>query len=155
MKNTNIVVVVGNLTGDAELKHTAGGIPYFQFSLAVSREQYNAETKSYDKKTDFLNNLAIFGKRAEAIVSFMKKGTKLLVQGSLQTNSYDKNGTTVNTLELKVESIEFLRFATTLLAINKEEAEKIEFLRSATMTEPDIKVDPNEPIYEGSENDYC
>lgn len=153
MKNTNIVVVVGNLTGDAELKHTAGGIPYFQFSLAVSREQYNAETKSYDKKTDFFNNLAIFGKRAEAIVSFMKKGTKLLVQGSLQTNSYDKNGTTVNTLELKVESIEFLRFATTLLAINKEEAEKIEFLRSATMTEPDIKVDPNEPIYEGSEND--
>ena len=133
MKNTNIVVVVGNLTGDAELKHTAGGIPYFQFSLAVSREQYNAETKSYDKKTDFFNNLAIFGKRAEAIVSFMKKGTKLLVQGSLQTNSYDKNGTTVNTLELKVESIEFLR--------------------SATMTEPDIKVDPNEPIYEGSEND--
>ena len=133
MKNTNIVVVVGNLTGDAELKHTAGGIPYFRFSLAVNREQYNAATESYDKKTDFLNNLAIFGKRAEAIVSFMKKGTKLLVQGSLQTNSYDKNGTTVNTLELKVESIEFLR--------------------SATMTEPDIKVDPNEPIYEGSEND--
>ena len=133
MKNTNIVVVVGNLTGDAELKHTAGGIPYFRFSLAVNREQYNAATESYDKKTDFLNNLAIFGKRAEAIVSFIKKGTKLLVQGSLQTNSYDKNGTTVNTLELKVESIEFLR--------------------SATMTEPDIKVDPNEPIYEGSEND--
>lgn len=142
MKNTNIVVVVGNLTGDAELKHTAGGIPYFRFSLAVNREQYNAATESYDKKTDFLNNLAIFGKRAEAIVSFMKKGTKLLVQGSLQTNSYDKNGTTVNTLELKVESIEFLRFATTGTA------------SGADMTEPDIKVDPNEPIYEESENDF-
>lgn len=143
MKNTNIVVVVGNLTGDAELKHTAEGIPYFRFSLAVNREQYNTATESYDKKTDFLNNLAIFGKRTEAIVSFMKKGTKLLVQGRLQTNSYDKNGTTVNTLELKVESIEFMRFATTVTA------------SGADMTEPDIKVDPNEPIYEGSENDYC
>lgn len=63
MKNTNIVIVVGNLTGDAELKQTATGVSYIQFSIAVNKEQYNAETEAYDKKTDYLNNLAIFGKR--------------------------------------------------------------------------------------------
>lgn len=136
MKNTNIVIVVGNLTGDAELKQTATGVSYIQFSIAVNKEQYNAETKAYDKKTDYLNNLAIFGKRAEAVAPLMKKGTKLLVQGSLHSNSYEKNGTTVNSLELKVVNLEFLKFATTISDSDKE-----------AVTEK-IKVDANEPITE-------
>lgn len=140
MKNTNIVIVVGNLTGDAELKQTATGVSYIQFSIAVNKEQYNAETKAYDKKTDFLNNLAIFGKRAEAVAPLMKKGTKLLVQGSLHSNSYEKNGTTVNSLELKVENLEFLKFATTISDSDKE-----------AVTEK-IKVDANEPITEETLN---
>lgn len=140
MKNTNIVIVVGNLTGDAELKQTATGVSYIQFSIAVNKEQYNAETKAYDKKTDYLNNLAIFGKRVEAVAPLMKKGTKLLVQGSLHSNSYDKNGTTVKSLELKVENLEFLKFATTISDSDKE-----------AVTEK-IKVDANEPITEETLN---
>ena len=140
MKNTNTVIVVGNLTGDAELKQTATGVSYIQFSIAVNKEQYNAETKAYDKKTDYLNNLAIFGKRAEAVAPLMKKGTKLLVQGSLHSNSYDKNGTTVKSLELKVENLEFLKFATTISDSDKE-----------AVTEK-IKVDANEPITEETLN---
>lgn len=140
MKNTNIVIVVGNLTGDAELKQTATGVSYIQFSIAVNKEQYNAETKAYDKKTDYLNNLAIFGKRAEAVAPLMKKGTKLLVQESLHSNSYEKNGTTVNSLELKVENLEFLKFATTISDSDKE-----------AVTEK-IKVDANEPITEETLN---
>lgn len=140
MKNTNIVIVVGNLTGDAELKQTATGVSYIQFSIAVNKEQYNAETKAYDKKTDYLNNLAIFGKRAEAVAPLMKKGTKLLVQGSLHSNSYDKNGTTVKSLELKVENLEFLKFATTISDSDKEAVKE------------KIKVDANEPITEETLN---
>ena len=140
MKNTNIVIVVGNLTGDAELKQTATGVSYIQFSIAVNKEQYNAETEAYDKKTDYLNNLAIFGKRAEGVAPLMKKGTKLLVQGSLHSNSYDKNGTTVKSLELKVENLEFLKFATTISDSDKE-----------AVTEK-IKVDANEPITEETLN---
>ena len=140
MKNTNIVIVVGNLTGDAELKQTATGVSYIQFSIAVNKEQYNAETKAYDKKTDYLNNLAIFGKRAEAVAPLMRKGTKLQVQGSLHSNSYDKNGTTVKSLELKVENLEFLKFATTISDSDKE-----------AVTEK-IKVDANEPITEETLN---
>lgn len=140
MKNTNIVIVVGNLTGDAELKQTATGVSYIQFSIAVNKELYNAETKAYDKKTDYLNNLAIFGKRAEAVAPLMKKGTKLFVQGSLHSNSYDKNGTTVKSLELKVENLEFLKFATTISDSDKE-----------AVTEK-IKVDANEPITEETLN---
>lgn len=140
MKNTNIVIVVGNLTGDAELKQTATGVSYIQLSIAVNKEQYNAETKAYDKKTDYLNNLAIFGKRAEAVAPLMKKGTKLLVQGSLHSNSYEKNGTTVNSLELKVENLEFLKFATTISDSDKE-----------AVTEK-IKLDANEPITEETLN---
>lgn len=86
------------------------------------------------------NNLAIFGKRAEAVAPLMKKGTKLLVQGSLHSNSYDKNGTTVKSLELKVENFEFLKFATTISDSDKE-----------AVTEK-IKVDANEPITEETLN---
>lgn len=70
----------------------------------------------------------------------MKKGTKLLVQGSLHSNSYDKNGTTVKSLELKVENLEFLKFATTISDSDKE-----------AVTEK-IKVDANEPITEETLN---
>lgn len=70
----------------------------------------------------------------------MKKGTKLLVQGSLHSNSYEKNGTTVNSLELKVENLEFLKFATTISDSDKE-----------AVTEK-IKVDANEPITEETLN---
>ena len=70
----------------------------------------------------------------------MKKGTKLLVQGSLHSNSYDKNGTTVKSLELKVENLEFLKFATTISDSDKE-----------AVTEK-IKLDANEPITEETLN---
>ena len=45
MKNTNIVIVVGNLTGDAELKQTATGVSYIQFSIAVNKEAVTEKIK--------------------------------------------------------------------------------------------------------------
>lgn len=141
MQNTNLVIVVGNLTSDVELKHTTTEKPYFQFSIAVNSAQYNVDTKTYEKKTDFINNLAVFGKRAVAIAPLMKKGAKLLIEGRLQPNSYEKNGSTINTLGIKVEKIEFMRFATHTTTSVEDMPE-------------DIKVDFNEPIDEETMNNF-
>ena len=69
----NLVVLTGRLTKDPELKYSAGGTAYCRFTIAVNR--------AFDKeKSDFISCTA-FGKTAELIAEYVKKGYQLGVQG--------------------------------------------------------------------------
>lgn len=96
----NVVVLTGNLTRDPELKYTQSGKAFARFSLAVSNS-YNRE------KVDFINCTA-WGKTAEIIAEYLRKGSKAGVHGRIQTGSYEKDGHKVYTTDIVVENIEFL-----------------------------------------------
>lgn len=95
----NKVILMGRLTKDPEYRE-GSKVSFARYTLAVDRT-FNRE------KTDFIPCLA-FGRSADFANEFLKKGTKIVVEGSIQTGSYkDKEGKTVYTTEVVVENQEF------------------------------------------------
>ena len=82
----NKIELMGRLVADVELKKATkkDGADYTKFTLAVPR-------KNVKDKTDFINCVA-FGKLAEVIAKFCKKGQRIIVCGSLQIDSVEKDG---------------------------------------------------------------
>ena len=98
----NKVELLGRMTKDPELRFAAGsGTAVSRFTVAINR-QFKKE------ETDFINCIA-FGKAAETISQYMRKGSQIALTGHIQTGSYDaKDGTKRYTTDVIVESFEFV-----------------------------------------------
>lgn len=96
----------GRITRDAEIRYTQGekSTAIARFSLAVDRR---FKKDNDEQNTDFISCIA-FGKIAEFLEKFGRKGTKFVVDGRIQTGSYNnKDGQKVYTTDVVVENIEF------------------------------------------------
>lgn len=103
----NKVQIVGRLTRDPEVRYSTGekATATARFSVAVNRRFKNAEG-NYD--ADFINCIA-FGKSAEFIEKYFKKGMAIGLTGRIQTGSYtNKDGQKVYTTDVVVEETEFV-----------------------------------------------
>ena len=102
----NKVILMGRLTRDAEIRYSQGetSTAVARFSLAVDR-RYNRNAE--EQTADFINCVA-FGRTAEFMERFGRKGTKFVAEGRIQTGSYtNKDGQRVYTTDVVVESVEF------------------------------------------------
>lgn len=97
----NKCVLIGNLTKDIELKFQAGsGLAIGKFSLAVARQKKG--------ETDFINCIA-FGKTAETMSQYLFKGSKVAIEGHIQTGSYtNKENHKVYTTDVVIDRFEFV-----------------------------------------------
>ncbi len=96
----NTIILTGRLTRDPELKFGQSGKAYSRFSLAVDRPFSKDEV-------DFINCVA-FGKTAELIGEYLRKGKKAGVTGRLQMNRYEVNGEKRTSYDVIVDMVEFL-----------------------------------------------
>lgn len=96
----NLIVLTGRLTRDPEVKVGQSGKVFTRFSIAVDRTFKKGEV-------DFINCVA-FGKTAELIGEYLRKGDKAGFQGALQTNRYEKDGEKRTSYDVAVNQIEFL-----------------------------------------------
>ncbi|PAB58471.1 single-stranded DNA-binding protein [Anaeromicrobium sediminis] len=101
----NSVVLVGNLARDPELRFTAGsGKAVATFSLAVNRPF----AKEGQQNADFLR-IVVFGKSAENCANYLSKGSKVAIQGRIQTGSYETStGEKRYTTDIVADRVEFL-----------------------------------------------
>ena len=102
----NKVILMGRITRDAEIRYTQGekSTAIARFSLAVERR---FKRDNDEQNADFISCIA-FGKIAEFLEKFGRKGTKFVVDGRIQTGSYNnKDGQKVYTTDIVVENIEF------------------------------------------------
>ncbi len=86
----NRVVLIGNVGKDPEVRYTTSGVPVATFALATS-EMWKDKDGSPQERTDW-HNVVAWRKLAEIIQEIVKKGSRLLVEGKIQTRSYEKNG---------------------------------------------------------------
>lgn len=101
----NRVVLIGRLTKDPELRTTQSGISVASFILAVDR---NYKNKDGSRSTDFVN-CVMWRKAAEIFCNYTYKGSKVGIEGRLQTRQYkSKNGDTVFVTEVVVDNFTFL-----------------------------------------------
>lgn len=97
----NVVILMGRLTADPELKTTNNGVSVTSFSIAVDRE-YTKE-----KQTDFINCVA-WRNNAEFISKYFTKGQMIALRGTLQQNNYtDKDGNKRTSYNVVVDSANF------------------------------------------------
>lgn len=102
----NQVVLVGNLTRDPEMKDTSGGTLIANIGLAVN----SSYGKGDDKKEEVLFiNVVAFGKTAEIVEKYLKKGSPMLVSGRLQLNEWeDRDGNTQKQIKVIADRIQLL-----------------------------------------------
>lgn len=98
----NRVVLCGRLTKDPDVRQTNSGKVYARMALAVDRRR----AKDGQQQADFPTLIA-WGKTAEFAEKYLFKGKKILVEGSLQTGSYEKDGVKHYTADVFVDNIEF------------------------------------------------
>lgn len=96
----NNVSLIGRLTKDPDLKTTQSGLSVCRFTVAVDRPY------SKEKQTDFINCLA-WRQTADFICKYFTKGQRIALIGSIQTGSYEKDGSKVYTTEVNVSNVEF------------------------------------------------
>lgn len=82
MSAFNMVILLGNLTRDVELKYSASGKPVAHFGIAINRKWTNKDTGETTEDTCFVD-LTAFGRTAEIASEYLKKGSLVLVQGRL------------------------------------------------------------------------
>lgn len=102
----NKVILVGRLTRDPDVRYSQGeqSMAIARFSLAVDRR---FKRDGDNQSADFISCVA-FGKTAEFIEKYVHKGTKLVLEGRIQTGSYtNKDGVKVYTTDVVAENVEF------------------------------------------------
>jgi single-strand DNA-binding protein len=87
----NKIFVLGNLTADPEIKAMPSGQSVANFRIATNRVFYN-KNKEKQEQVEF-HNVVAFGRNAEVIQQYLKKGSMILVEGRVQTRSWDDKAT--------------------------------------------------------------
>lgn len=100
----NKVILIGRLTKDVDFRKGDNDKVSARFNLAVNRRYKNANG---DTEADFPSCVA-FGKTAEFINNYFKKGSAIAITGRIQTGSYEKDGAKVYTTDVFVDEAEFV-----------------------------------------------
>ena len=86
-KSVNKVILVGNLGKDPEVKFTPSGVPVAKFSLATN-ERYKDKAGEWQDRTEW-HNIVAWQRLAEIVGEYVKKGSKIYIEGRLQTSSWE------------------------------------------------------------------
>lgn len=107
MAYINAVTILGNLTRDPELKKLPSGTAVVNFSVATNRVWYDKDSQKQES-VEF-HNIVSFGKTAENIARYMSKGSQIVVQGRLETRSWDDkdSGKKMYRTEIIAEHVQF------------------------------------------------
>jgi single-strand DNA-binding protein len=86
-KSLNKVMLIGNLGKDPEVKYTPSGVPVAKFSIATN-ESYKDKGGEWQERTEW-HSIVAFQRLAEIVGEYVKKGSKIYVEGRLQTSSWE------------------------------------------------------------------
>lgn len=101
----NKAMIYGNLTRDPEMRSLPSGMNVTNFSLATNRV-YNDRDGKKQESTDY-HNIVVFGRQAETVNQYLKKGSSALVEGRLQTQSWEKDGAKQYRTEIVADRVQF------------------------------------------------
>lgn len=104
--NLNKVFIIGNLTRDPELRTLPSGGSVASFGVATNRIWKNQQGEQ-QKDVQF-HNVVVFGKQADTVAQYLKKGSSALVEGRLQTRNWEaQDGSKKNRTEIVAERVQF------------------------------------------------
>jgi len=105
-RSFNQVILMGNLTRDPELRTTPNGASVCSFSLALNRSYKNSDG-DWQEATDFIDIVA-WGPLGERVAQYLSKGRPALVNGRLQSRSWEQDGAKRSKVEVVAQDVTFL-----------------------------------------------
>lgn len=105
-RSLNQVTLMGNLTRDPELRSTPSGQQVCSFSLALNRS-YKDASGEWQEATDYIDIVA-WGQLGERVAQYLHKGSRTLVQGRLQSRSWEQEGVKRSKVEVLASDVTFL-----------------------------------------------
>src|SRR5689334_11089307 len=105
-RSVNQVILMGNLTRDPELRNTPNGQSVCSFSLALNRS-YKDASGEWQEATDYIDIVA-WGPLGEKVAQYLHKGRRCLVQGRLQSRSWEQEGVKRSKVEVLASDVTFL-----------------------------------------------
>ena len=101
----NKVFVLGNLTRDPELRSLPSGTHVTTFSIATNRV-WKDQNGQKQESAEF-HNIVVFGRQAETTAQYLKKGSSVLVEGRMQTRSWESEGVKKYRTEIVADRVQF------------------------------------------------
>lgn len=101
----NKVYIIGNLTRDPELRSLPSGVQVATFGVATNRV-WRDKDGAKQEDTEF-HNVVVFGRQAETTAQYLKKGSSVLVEGRIQTRSWESEGQKKYRTEIVAERVQF------------------------------------------------
>lgn len=108
MNDTNIVVLKGRLTRNAELKILPTGTPLTTLSLAVDENRFNKNNEKWENIPHFFE-INSFGKYAQTALASLTKGREILITGKLRQQRWEKDGQKFSKVTVLADTLEILR----------------------------------------------
>jgi len=105
-RSVNQVILMGNLTRDPEVRQTPNGRSVCSFSLALNRA-YKDQSGEWQEVTDYIDVVA-WGPLGERVGQYLSKGRRALVQGRLQSRSWEQEGQKRSKVEVLADDVTFL-----------------------------------------------
>lgn len=105
-RSVNQVILMGNLTRDPELRTTPNGQSVCSFSLALNRS-YKDQSGEWQEATDYIDVVA-WAALGERVAQYLSKGRRCLVQGRLQSRSWEQDGNKRSKVEVLANDVTFL-----------------------------------------------
>ena len=103
----NKVIIVGNLGQDPEIKYTAGGAAVTTLSIATS-DSWKDKDSGIDQERTEWHRVVLWRRLAEVAGEYLKKGSKVYIEGQLQTRKWEQEGQTRYTTEIIARDMQFL-----------------------------------------------
>ncbi len=101
----NKALIIGNLTRDPELKSLPSGVQVCSFGLATNR--YYKDKDGNKQESVEYHNIVVFGRQAETTAQYLKKGSNALIEGRLQTRSWEQDGQKKYRTEIVADRVQF------------------------------------------------
>jgi single-strand DNA-binding protein len=107
-RGVNKVILIGNLGNDPDIRYTAGGAAVANISLATAESWRDKESGEKQERTEW-HRVVFFGRLAEIVGEYLRKGSQVYVEGRLQTRKWqDKEGTDRYTTEIVANEMQML-----------------------------------------------
>ena len=118
MAGETVITVIGNLTGDPELRFTPSGAAVANFTIASTPRTFDRQTNEWKDGDTLFLNCSVWRQAAENVAESLQKGMRVIAQGRLKARSYEtREGEKRTVMELEVEEVgPSMKYATAKVA---------------------------------------
>jgi len=141
--SVNKVILIGNVGADPEVKYVQTDVPVARFSLATS-ESYKDKNGQRQTQTEW-HNVVVWRGLAKVVEQYVKKGSKLYIEGKITTRQYEKDGVTKYFTDIVAREMKMLD--------SRNDSEATNYQSNAPVSQNTVKPTNTQPVYEAPDFD--